>query len=262
MHQPDLTQVKPQRWCHVDPATASLIAAQRRPHQRAIITQRWEHLFFYHWKYDAKEIQQRLPSGLIVDRYEGQAYLSIVGFRMSSIRPFGLPAVPFLSELNELNVRTYVRTADGKPGIFFFSLDCDHWLAVKIAQLAFGLNYQSAKLDLKTDGPHPRLSCLRHRQTAEAHFAWEPTGSATVAIPGTLEFFLLERYIFFTQRNNQLWMGQVHHAPYAFTPAIAHEWSEAPLLWNGLLPTGSAPNLIHASPGVSIEAFPLARAHA
>lgn len=244
----------------MDRTSETLIAARQRPPGRPILTQKWEHLFFFHWKYDPAEIQKRLPEGLFVDTFNGEAFLSIIGFRMSDIRLLGLPAIPKLSALNELNVRTYVRTADGKPGIYFFSLDCDHWLAVKIAQLSFGLSYKHAKI--KFEAESCQLACLRANTTSQANFAWEPEGPLRHATPGTIDFFLLERYIFFTERKNQIWMGQVYHPPYAFTSAIVHQWSEAPFQWNQLLPTHAAPHLVHACRGVAIEAFPLALAHA
>ncbi len=244
----------------MDPSTEALIAARQRPAGRAILTQNWDNLFFFHWKYDAAEIQKRLPAGLFVDTFNGDAFLSIIGFRMSNIRLLGLPAVPLLSSLNELNVRTYVRTADGKPGIYFFSLDCDHWLAVKIAQLAFGLNYKHAKIRFAAE--HRQLSCLRAKETVTANYHWNPHGPPATATPGTIEFFLLERYTFFAERQNQLWAGQVYHPPYVFTSVHVQECSEVPFQWNQLLPTHSAPHLVHACRGVAIEAFPLTLAHA
>ena len=244
----------------MDPSTEALIAARQRPVGRAILTQRWDNLFFFHWRYDAAEIQKRLPAGLFVDTFNGDACLSIIGFQMTNIRLLGLPAVPLLSNLNELNVRTYVRTADGKPGIYFFSLDCDHWLAVKIAQFAFGLKYKHAKIRFSAE--HRQLSSLRAKETVEANYRWDLEGPPTTATPGTIDFFLLERYTFFTERKKQLWAGQVYHPPYVFTSAHVHEYSEAPFLWNQLLPTHSAPYLVHACRGVAIEAFPLTLAHA
>ena len=196
----------------------------------------------------------------MVDTFNGEAFLSIVGFQMSHIRLLGLPAIPKLSSLNELNVRTYVRNSNGTPGVYFFSLDCDHWLAVKIARVAFGLKYQHAHIKFDLEQNH--FSCLRAKENISANFQWDPQGSLQMATPGTVEFFLLERYIFFTERKNQLWMGRVHHTPYAFSSAKIKQWSESPFQWNQIISTQSAPNLVHACPGVAIEAFPLRLAHA
>ncbi len=46
---------------------------------------------------------------------------------MSNNSLFGLSRVPLASSFAELNVRTYV-VKDGKPGVFFFSLDVNHLL--------------------------------------------------------------------------------------------------------------------------------------
>lgn len=59
---------------------------------------------------------------------------------MSDVAPRFVPAVPGLSAFPELNVRTYV-VRDGKPGVWFFSLDAGNRLAVSIARTWFRLPY-------------------------------------------------------------------------------------------------------------------------
>ena len=51
----------------------------------------------------------------------------------------GMLPVPGVSSFLELNVRTYVRAADGKPGVWFFSLDASSRLAVEAARRAYKL---------------------------------------------------------------------------------------------------------------------------
>ena len=104
------------------------------------MSQNWDDLIFLHWACDSQEVQSRLPQGLFVDTYESQAHVSIVGFKMNKVRPAYLPTLPWLSYFNELNVRVYVLDAHGTPGVYFFSLDCDNWPAVTIAQKFFNLN--------------------------------------------------------------------------------------------------------------------------
>ena len=85
----------------------------------------WNHLFFLHWIEQAERLQSLLPRGLTLDSHDGHAYVGIVGFQMNSLRPIGLPAVPWLSNFGELNVRLYVRDHTGRPGVYFLSLDCN-----------------------------------------------------------------------------------------------------------------------------------------
>ena len=67
-------------------------------------------------------LESHLPSGLALDTFDGRAWLGIAPFRISGIRSRCLPAIPGLTDFPELNLRTYV-VADGKPGVWFFSLD-------------------------------------------------------------------------------------------------------------------------------------------
>ena len=240
-------------------ATDRLLRARVRPTRRPVMRQRWDDLFFLHWAYAAEAIQSRLPAGLTVDTFEGKAYLGVVGFRMNAVRPLGLPALPWLSYFNELNVRTYVRDASGEPGVWFFSLDCDRAPAVMIARAGFGLPYEHAAMSF---GPGLAQACRRQGEQETAHYAWSASSSPQIAVPGSLEFHLSERYSFFSVRGGRLVRGQVHHSPYELSRADNTAWSELPLRWDGFDVSGRPPDLAHCCQGVAIEAFSLVPAHA
>ncbi len=240
-------------------ATERLLRARVRPTRRPVMRQRWDNLFFLHWEYAAATIQSRLPAGLTVDTFEGKAYLGVVGFRMNAVRPLGLPALPWLSYFNELNVRTYVRDAAGEPGVWFFSLDCDRAPAVVIARAGFGLPYEYAAMSF---GPGLAQSCRRQGEQETARYAWSAGSSPQIAAPGSLEFHLAERYSFFSVRRGRLVRGQVHHSPYQLSQADTTAWSDLPLRWDGFDVGSRAPDFSHCCQGVAIEAFSLVPAHA
>lgn len=240
-------------------ATDRLLRARVRPTRRPVMRQSWDDLFFLHWEYAAEAIQSRLPAGLTVDTFEGKAYLGVVGFRMNAVRPLGLPALPWLSYFNELNVRTYVRDASGEPGVWFFSLDCDRAPAVMIARAGFGLPYEHAAMSF---GPGLAQSCRRQGEQETAQYAWSAVSSPQIATPGSLEFHLAERYSFFSERGGRLVRGQVHHAPYELSSTDTTAWSDLPLRWDGFDVSGRPPDLAHCCQGVAIEAFSLVPAHA
>ena len=240
-------------------ATERLLCARVRPTRRPVMRQRWDDLFFLHWEYTSAAIQARLPSGLTVDTFEGKAHLGVVGFRMNAVRPVGLPALPWLSYFNELNVRTYVRDAAGEPGVWFFSLDCDRAPAVVIARAGFGLPYEYAAMSF---GPGLAQSCRRQGEQETARYAWSAGSSPQIAAPGSLEFHLAERYSFFSVRGGRFVRGQVHHSPYELSPADTTAWSDLPLRWDGFDVGGRAPDFSHCCQGVAIEAFSLVPAHA
>jgi uncharacterized protein YqjF (DUF2071 family) len=189
------------------------------------MTQSWHDLLFAHWPVDARTLQQKLPAGLPLDTYDGQAWLGIVPFRMTNVAPRGVPSIPFVSAFPELNVRTYV-TLHGKPGVYFFSLDAGSSLAVTAARTLFHLPYYAATMDVQeTDGRVSYSSTRDTRMEGVAEFAatYRPIGPVQRAQPGTLEYFLTERYCLYTVdasfRAKRL---EIHHWPWPLQLAEAH----------------------------------------
>ena len=234
--------------------TERLLAAREWPIRKPVMYQRWEDLFFLHWECPVGLLQPLLPSGLTIDTYEGVAHIGIVGFQMRSVRPAGFPPLPWLSAFNELNVRLYVRDASGEPGVYFLSLDCDRSPAVILARSFFSLPYEFAKFTVR---PGFQMNCVRNTQKQMACFSWQGMGSPKPSLPGSLEFHLVERYSFFTKHRNRLLRGQVYHSPYEICTAVATQWSDLPLVWDGLPPIARSPDLVHCSRGVKVEVFGL-----
>src|SRR5688572_2505606 len=123
------------------PADHRLIPAPERPW---IMWQRWHDLLFAHWPVPTDVLRTIVPAPLALDTFEGQAWIGVVPFRMTGIRPRYLPALPWLSATPEINVRTYV-TVNGVPGVYFFSLDAASYPAVVVARSMFRLNYRHAR---------------------------------------------------------------------------------------------------------------------
>src|ERR1700731_3419183 len=110
-----------------------------------IMAQSWHDLLFAHWPIDAALVRPHIPTPLAIDTFDGQAWIAVVPFRMSGVRLRSIPALPWLSAFPELNVRTYV-VAQGKPGVWFFSLDAGNPIAVAAARLSFHLPYFTAQM--------------------------------------------------------------------------------------------------------------------
>ncbi len=192
----------------------------------------WHDLLFAHWPVEPEQVASRLPRcrpDLELDLWEGRAWIGIVPFRMSGIRFRGLPPFPGTHAFPELNVRTYVR-ANGRPGVWFFSLDAASWLAVRVARLTYHLPYFDADLACQTrpDGGILYRSRRTHRGggVAELDVAYHPAGPVFAASPGSFEHWLTERYrLFAANRAGQLFRGEIQHVPWPLQPAAA-EWSQ------------------------------------
>lgn len=243
------------------PTDEQRMAMRDRPHRSPLMYQSWKELLFLHWRVDADSIQKRLPAGLHVDCYDGHAYLGVVPFFMKNIRFRGTPALPWISNFLELNLRTYVYDEKGRPGVWFFSLDCNQPLAVSAARSLFHLPYQHASMEAIQSGRtmdyRSKRSAIADR-SAQSHFTYLLQENTTLARPGTLEFFLTERYLLFSvNRRNQILFGQVHHAPYPLCEVKVPQVQTDLFELNGF-PTIDSP-FDHAigSGGVDVEVFSL-----
>jgi hypothetical protein len=189
-----------------------------------IVAQRWQDLLFAHWRVPPEALAARLPPGLVLQTFDGSAWLALVPFRMAGVRGRGLPRLPGLSAFAELNLRTYVER-DGRPGVWFFSLDAAQPLAVRAARAAFHLPYMDADMTCRAEGEALRYRSSRtHRGEPPARFegSYGPDGAVFAARPGSLEHWLTERYcLYAADPANRLYRAEVHHRPWPLQPAWA-----------------------------------------
>lgn len=220
--------------------------------------QRWSKLLFLHWRVDPAVLRHRLPPGLHLDLHDGEAWLGIVPFFMDRIRPPGLPPFPGLSWFLELNVRTYVHDDQGVPGVWFFSLDCNHPLAVEIARSRFHLPYEHAFMSSFRRSKEIYYRCRRETETEEASYHYTAAGPSAFAKPGSLEFFLAERYLLFSSApDGRLHSGRVHHPAYPLQEARCEEWSSLPAEWNALPVSSIPPESALFVDHIDVSIFPL-----
>jgi hypothetical protein len=223
--------------------------------------QSWRDLLWLHWSWEPAALQERLPAGLHVDTHDGRAWVGLVPFRMTGVRFRGLPALPVLSSFAEMNVRTCVHDERGTPGVWFFSLDAESALAVRVARRLYRLPYHHARMDLRwdVDGFLEYGSRRRDRAAPAAWFRYRGAGPRRRAEPGTIEFFLVERYVLFAAHRGRLYHGRVHHDPYELQPAECTQWSDSPLALTGLDPPRRQPDSALFSAGVDVRVWRLRR---
>jgi uncharacterized protein YqjF (DUF2071 family) len=173
--------------------------------------QTWIDLAFLHWRVDADELRRLVPDLVELQVFDGAAWLGITPFLLQGFRVRGLPPVPGISTFPELNVRTYV-TRDGKPGIWFFTLEAGSRLAVEGARRGFRLPYHHASMrcERSEDGVHYES----RRPGARFAASYRGQGDLFHAEPGSLEEFLTERYCLYTEDRGRLQRAQIHHPPW------------------------------------------------
>jgi uncharacterized protein YqjF (DUF2071 family) len=224
-----------------------------------IMTQTWNDLLFAHWPVDAKELGEHVPPGLELDLFDGQAYVGVVPFHMTNVAPRGVPAMPLVSAFAELNVRTYV-TRGGKPGVYFFSLDANSQMAVTAARAMFGLPYFRASIDVGIEGTTVVYRCERMSgdgAPAEFRARYRPVGAVFNAQPGTLEWFLTERYCLYTVDTSfHAQRLEIHHPPWPLQQAEAEIEANTMAEAAGLRLPAMAP-VLHFAPRQDMVAWPM-----
>jgi uncharacterized protein YqjF (DUF2071 family) len=245
------------------PTTSNRLELRNRPqHRRPVMYQNWRHLLFLHWQFDPTVIQATLPPGLHVDTFAAKAYVGLVPFYMRDVRPRFLPSVPCISNFLELNLRTYAYDDRGIPGVWFYSLDANQWLAVQVARKFFGLPYYYAEMHAGENAAG-EITFSSRRREGEAGlpsvFRYRPSGGVRTAQPDSLEFFLVERYLLFSPASNegQPLTGRIHHRPYPLVDAQVSQWDAKLFELNGFHLPGRDPDHVIMSPGVDVDVFPL-----
>jgi len=241
----------------LQPTDDERLCVRRRPERRHVMYQRWEQLLFLHWKWDPEEIQKTLPPGLYVDTFGGSAWVGLVPFYMRAVRPRYLPEVPTLSNFLEVNLRTYVHDGQGRPGVWFYSLDCNQPVAVKVARTFFHIPYYHAEMRVTEDAGRVHYTSRRHGDAATSVFDYHLSRETKLAEPGTPEFFLVERYLLFAQTRNGLRWGQIYHTPYPVAQAEVSHFDTRLFELNDFAPPTRPPDHVMGSPSVSVIFYAL-----
>ena len=188
------------------------------PERPWVMTQSWHDLLFAHWAMEPDVLRALVPRELPIDVFEGRAFVGVIPFLMTNVAPRGVFAARMA--FPELNVRTYV-VVDGKPGVYFFSLDAASRLAVATARSLFGLPYFLAAMEHRREGGSIRYSSRRRATSAEFVASYEPVGAARLAERASLEYFLTERYCLYTARRGTVRRVDIQHPPWMLQDARA-----------------------------------------
>ncbi len=222
--------------------------------------QSWRDLLFAHWPVPVEAVRRLVPPALEVDTFDGATWLGIVPFRMAGVMLRPLPDLPWISAFPELNVRLYV-TRDGKPGVWFLSLDATRLAAVIAARVLFHLPYYWAKIDITNDGDKFDYHCVRRGPVLEGTWAmlaacYRPTSAVYTAAPGTLEHWLTERYALYAKAaDGTIFRTEVHHHPWPLQQAAA-EFEANTISAAGGLPVSGPPALLHFARRIDVVVWP------
>jgi uncharacterized protein YqjF (DUF2071 family) len=166
-----------------------------------------------------------------------------------------VPSAPWISRFAETNVRTYVRSADGASGIWFFSLDAARLGAVVVARLSYRLPYFWSRMAIDRSDSTISYSCRRR---------WPgPRGASSEAVIqigdryeghdlGELDHFLTARWAVFSAPRSGLRHARASHDPWPLYRGGVVHLNDGLIAAAGLpMPEGEP--LVHYSPSVEVR---------
>ena len=86
--------------------------SHHRNRQRAFLTAEWRNLLMLNYAVEPALLRPFVPRGTELDAWQGQYFVSLVGFLFARTRVFGIP-VPWHRTFEEVNLRFYVRREFG-----------------------------------------------------------------------------------------------------------------------------------------------------
>lgn len=226
--------------------------AGREPEEdvaRPAVHQGWRDVAMLHWRYPPDVVAALLPDDLEVDVIDGSAWVSLTPFMVKGFRVAGLPSLPFLSDFEETNLRTYARARDGLDGLWFLSLDVSSMATTIGARLGYGVPYHWATMSVEREGDG-RFRYRGDRRT-RPHAAYDVVveRGQPLSEPSDLDHLLTGRWRAFSRHAGRLWEVAVRHEPWPLRAAEVITWNESLLAAAGL-PQPAEPPYAHFADGV------------
>ena len=220
------------------------------PVKFAVMRQGWRDLAYVHWRYPPEVVQELLPPELTVDTFDGSAWVGLIPFSMRDIGlPHG-PAVPYLGSFPEINVRTYV-IRNGRPGVWFFSLDVNRLLPAVVARLTYRLPYcwGSASHEVTNEMWTTRVRRRWPRSVDPIEIAIRPGEPIE---PDDLDHFLSARWGLYSATRRGVRYAPVDHEPWPLRSAELIRVDTDLVTATGLPEPSGEPH-VRCSPGVSVR---------
>ncbi len=165
--------------------------------------QEWHYTVFLHWEVPVSFLEKYIPKELQLDTYSSMAWISLVSFEVKKMRLRYLPALPYISNFEEINIRTYV-IKDGIPGIYLFSIETNKLIEVLFSRLFIGLPYEKA--EIKRLGNH-----LVSQNIQQNHLLDIKLGKAFPFQKTDLDLWLTERHSLYEICKGKICRFDIHH---------------------------------------------------
>jgi len=166
--------------------------------------QEWHNVLMLHWKIPVEYIADLLPEGLEPDIIDGHAWISWLSFNVENLRGRHLPSLPYVSNFEEVNLRTYV-TQDGRPGIYMLSVEANKLIPIILSRLVTGIPYVKSAIE-RNYGCLKVFNYNNYNAAILIYYSTESLNSKAY-----LDYWLTERHSLYISENKKLYCYNIHH---------------------------------------------------
>lgn len=177
--------------------------------------QEWNRITFVHWAVDPALVAPLLPPLTRPDVLDGVTYVGLIPFEMNRAGLGRGPAVPFLGDFAETNVRLYTVDPQGRHGVVFRSLETSRLLVALGARAAFATPYMWARMRVRRHGDLIEYTTRRRwPRPRGAGGSMRVQLGDPVEQPSEIEQFVTARFGLHTRwLGRTLWIPN-HHEPW------------------------------------------------
>jgi len=208
--------------------------------------QEWNNAIFLHYQVDLNELKKFVPKELEIDLFEGKPWVSVVAFTMEKIRPRNLPSFSPISDFDEINIRTYVKS-NHKTGVYFLSIEGGKKSSCKIAKGISELPYRFSEIKRTNHSYKSQNPEFNDKLTIEFEVGKELTNKTE------LDRWLTERYALFQDTNEYINEFEIHHLEWSIDELSLLKLELNYPRFENLI--NEKPSKIHYSKGVKVLAW-------
>ena len=185
---------------------------------KPFLTAVWHTLVMLNYRIDPAILEPLVPPGTELDAFNGQHFVSIVGFRFTRTKVLGW-SIPFHVNFDEVNLRFYIkkRAPDGwRRAVAFVKEVVPRWAVATIAKQIYNENYVALPMRSIVELPQgdaPGQAVYRWKHGHD----WHELGASFAGGPKALvadseEAFITEHYWgYVTQRDQSVVEYEVKH---------------------------------------------------
>lgn len=192
------------------------------------LTAEWRKLIMANYLVDAKVLQPLLPYGTELDIWNGNLYMSLVGFMFINTKVLGIP-IPFHRHFEEVNLRFYVRYKSGdewRRGVVFVKEIVPKTMITFVANTLYGEHYQTMKMrhEIAEKEGHLHIEYGWKSPSQWNRFAVQCDRQAQTMAEGSEAEFITEHYWGYTQLGEKKTSQyQVEHPRWEVYPVQSHQ---------------------------------------